>query len=77
MVSTDHYKFLMDILEAFISLINEGIVHRDLKPANILILKEKRQLTFKLGDFGFARSLRSHKKEMLDSKVGTPLYMSP
>jgi serine/threonine protein kinase len=73
----DHYKFLIDMLTAFISLIQQGIIHRDLKPANILVTKPFKERIYKLGDFGFARPLRSYRKEMLDSKVGTPLYMSP
>ncbi len=73
----DHYKFLVNILTAFISLIGKGIIHRDLKPANILVTREGNEIVFKLGDFGFARKLNSYKREMLDSKVGTPLYMSP
>jgi serine/threonine protein kinase len=32
---------------------------------------------FKLGDFGFARQLTNYKNKMMNSRVGTPLYMSP
>jgi serine/threonine protein kinase len=73
----EHYKFLIDMLTAFTQLIQQGIIHRDLKPANILVQRVGKETVYKLGDFGFARSVRSYHKEMLQSKVGTPLYMSP
>jgi len=49
------------------------MIHRDLKPENILI----KQNTFKIADFGFARSVGNFKSTLLSSMVGTPLYMSP
>ncbi|KAM3132941.1 hypothetical protein pb186bvf_014937 [Paramecium bursaria] len=63
---------LVQILLGFQELIKSGIIHRDLKPANILINKG----VFKLADFGFAKSV-DNLSIMLDSCVGTPLYMSP
>ena len=73
-------KFLIDVLKGFIHLIKHGIIHRDLKPANILIHKEVRiylSQTYKLADFGFAKAVDNFKKDMMQSMVGTPLYMSP
>lgn len=64
---------LKDILTGFVQLIKHGILHRDLKPANILIEKG----CHKLADFGFAKMVDNFKKSMLQSLVGTPLYMSP
>ncbi|EGR29941.1 protein kinase domain protein [Ichthyophthirius multifiliis] len=32
---------------------------------------------YKLADFGFARTVDNFRRQMLDSLVGTPLYMSP
>lgn len=59
--SADHYTFLVDVLTAFIQLIMNGIIHRDLKPANILVSKNNSgEYVYKLGDFGFARSLKNH-----------------
>ena len=46
----------------------KGISHRDIKPENIF----KKQGLYKLGDFGFAT-----KNNVLNSYVGTPLYMAP
>jgi serine/threonine protein kinase len=66
-LNIDHYRVLINVLSAFIVLIKQGIMHRDLKPANILMHKTKNDLTYKLGDFGFARLLRSFKREMLSS----------
>lgn len=49
-----------------------GIIHRDLKPANILM----KNGICKISDFGFAKHL-GNKSAILNSIVGTPLYMSP
>lgn len=49
------------------------IMHRDLKPANILISGGK----LKISDFGFAKCLDQGDETILQSIVGTPLYMSP
>ncbi|XP_070192476.1 serine/threonine-protein kinase Nek4-like isoform X2 [Littorina saxatilis] len=49
------------------------ILHRDLKPQNIF-LKDK--MSIKIGDLGIARQL-VFTKEMADTHIGTPLYISP
>jgi serine/threonine protein kinase len=49
------------------------MVHRDLKPANILL----KNGVCKISDFGFARNLERGANTILNSVVGTPLYMSP
>lgn len=54
-------------------LVDSNLIHRDLKPENILLKGNK----FKIADFGFARSVESSDKTLLNSVVGTPLYMSP
>lgn len=66
-------KVLIDVLNGFIELVKNGIIHRDLKPENILISND----VYKLADFGFARTVHNFTREMLESLVGTPLYMSP
>lgn len=65
-------EILVMILRGFQDLIKNGIIHRDLKPANIL----NHEGTFKISDFGFSRYITASDK-MLQSQVGTPLYMSP
>ena len=49
----------------------QGIVHRDLKPENILIHNGE----FKITDFGFAKCVDNFSRGMLQSLLGTPLYM--
>ena len=39
--------------------------------------KKSNERIFKLADFGFARTVDNFRRQMLDSLVGTPLYMSP
>lgn len=58
----------------FQELAAKGIIHRDLKPANILV---NSQGEFKLADFGFAKYVDHFDSNMLQSCVGTPLYMAP
>ncbi|CAD8102778.1 unnamed protein product [Paramecium sonneborni] len=64
-------RILHDILSGYQILLKNEIVHRDIKPANILNCNG----IYKLGDFGLATQLQ--KQMMLNSRVGTPLYMSP
>ncbi|CAK84062.1 unnamed protein product (macronuclear) [Paramecium tetraurelia] len=64
-------RILHDILCGYQILLKNGIVHRDIKPENIL----NSNGVFKLGDFGMATQFS--KQRMLNSRVGTPLYMSP
>lgn len=54
------------------------VIHRDLKPANILVKANgSKNDSFKLADFGFAKFVSGFEKNMLESIVGTPLYMAP
>ncbi|CAD8051312.1 unnamed protein product [Paramecium sonneborni] len=66
-------KIMTEILQGFIELIKFGIIHRDLKPANILIHQD----TYKIADFGFAKTVDNYAQQLFYSQVGTPLYMSP
>lgn len=66
-------RLLKDIIDGFKYLYSMGITHRDIKPANIL-LKNGR---CKISDFGFAKNLQYGENTVMNSIVGTPLYMSP
>jgi len=56
----------------FQNLHSKKIVHRDLKPANLLM----HNYSLKIADLGFSKAIDQHE-QLLESIVGTPLYMSP
>ena len=60
----------MDICKALIFCQRNNIVHGDIKPQNIFIFEDG---TFKLGDFGIARIMRS----IVGDPKGVKLYMAP
>ena len=62
----------IDLCHALELCAMQSIVHRDIKPGNIFISDSG---SFKLGDFGIARSIEKGTGEM--SKKGTYSYMAP
>ncbi|CAK74826.1 unnamed protein product (macronuclear) [Paramecium tetraurelia] len=69
----DAINVLKDLLHGIKALLKIGIIHRDIKPANIMV----HDGIFKITDFGFAKQVDSHIDTIMNSLVGTPLYMSP
>ena len=67
-----NYFLTQEILKGFFHLHQNNIVHRDIKPANLLL----HHYSIKIADLGFSKVTDSHE-QMLESIVGTPLYMSP
>ena len=68
----DVIKLGMDMCEALDVCERNKIIHRDIKPTNIFVSSTG---SFKLGDFGVARTLEKASCEM--SKKGTYTYMAP
>ncbi|CAD8137180.1 unnamed protein product [Paramecium pentaurelia] len=66
-------KIMNDLLLGIKALLKIGIIHRDIKPANILVHDNQ----FKITDFGFAKQIDANLDTIMNSLVGTPLYMSP
>ena len=62
---------MVQILNAFKTLIKNNIMHRDFKLANIL----KHDGTIKIADFGFAKILG--KEQLTTTMLGSPLNMAP
>ncbi|CAD8143935.1 unnamed protein product [Paramecium pentaurelia] len=64
-------KMIKQIANGLKEIVNNNFIHRDLKPANILIHDGQ----CKIADFGFSRPLPLEC--IMESLVGTPLYMAP
>lgn len=62
-------RLLKNIIAGLKEIVTSGYIHRDLKPANIVLHND----ICKISDFGFSRESES----VMESLVGTPLYMSP
>lgn len=64
-------EYLVQILNAFKTLVKNKILHRDFKLANIL----KHDGEIKIADFGFAKLLT--KEDYATTMLGSPLNMAP
>ena len=66
-------KIFIQITVALRYIHERRIVHRDLKPQNIFLTRVG---VVKIGDFGVSKALEN-TSQLLESKVGTPYYLSP
>jgi len=77
-INNKHFKTI-HIWKIFIQLClgikylhDHSIIHRDIKTSNIFL---ENNYTIKIGDFGISKILKN--KNMTNTQIGTPLYMSP
>ena len=54
---------------------NKNVCHRDLKLENILLMKKSPKSLVKITDFGLSKHFSSI--DVLETFVGTPVYMAP
>ena len=66
-------RFLWDVVNVFAEMQLISLSHCDIKAENIFVLKRNGVITYKVGDFGSASTVRSH----VNGLKGTPLYLSP
>ena len=66
-------SIVMGVLE----LERRGIVHRDIKPENVFVSDKGTWTEVKLIDFGLGRFVEHGGSELMQSMVGSPLYMTP
>lgn len=64
--------WMAQIALAIFYMHEKKILHRDLKSPNIFILKGN----IRLGDFGISKVL-DHVRDLAQTNIGTPYYMSP
>ncbi|CAK80551.1 unnamed protein product (macronuclear) [Paramecium tetraurelia] len=62
------------IINGYRDLYSHNIIHRDLKPENVLIGNDNK---IKICDFGFGKILNFDSQFIVQTIIGTPLYVSP
>ncbi|CAD8175142.1 unnamed protein product [Paramecium octaurelia] len=62
------------IIDGYRDLYSHNIIHRDLKPENVLVGKDNQ---IKICDFGFGKILNFDTQFVVQTIIGTPLYISP
>jgi tetratricopeptide (TPR) repeat protein/tRNA A-37 threonylcarbamoyl transferase component Bud32 len=78
MVAAEAVDLLIAIASAVGVAHATGIIHRDLKPANVLLFTAEGETTYKVSDFGLAKSLdHSTSATLTGSILGSPAYMPP
>lgn len=69
----DLLRLLWDTVNVFASMQLFNLSHNDIKAENIFVKKRNGGITYKVGDFGSATTVRS----LVNGLKGTPLYLSP
>ena len=54
-----------------------NIVHRDLKPENFLFKNNNENAELKIIDFGLAKILDEGREQRMNTRAGTPYFISP
>lgn len=69
------FSCIMPIVDALITIHEQGIVHCDIKPANILIDSKKSRVY--LSDFGIALNAEESANQVTTTIKGSPLFIAP
>ncbi|EFJ47716.1 hypothetical protein VOLCADRAFT_33220, partial [Volvox carteri f. nagariensis] len=71
----DEARYFFRLLISAVEYLHSShVAHRDLKMCNV-VLTQRRPPTLKLCDFGFAKGW--DESSMMNTRIGTPVYMSP
>ena len=50
-------RVIVEVMKGLKLIHEKNFIHRDIKSENVLLKKEGSELTYKIADFGFARSI--------------------
>jgi serine/threonine protein kinase len=67
-------KVVVEVMKALKCIHEKNFIHRDIKSENVLLKKEAADITYKIADFGFARSIGGVGAK---THCGTEKYMAP
>ena len=70
-------RIFRQILQALNYCHSNSIVHRDLKPENFLFVSKDATADLKIIDFGLSKILDGGRLQRMNTRAGTPYYISP
>ena len=70
-------RIFKQILQALNYCHSMNIVHRDLKPENFLFQTQADDADLKIIDFGLSKIMEGGKLQRMNTRAGTPYYISP
>merc|ERR1711871_1138229 len=68
------WRYFWELCLALKHLHNKNIIHRDLKSLNVFLTRTG---NLKVGDLGVSRLVEGGGAAMMQTRVGTPLYLAP
>lgn len=70
-------QVIKQLLKAIKHLHDMNVAHRDLKPENVILTNKGSKVHVKLIDFGLSKFHQENDGTHMNTKLGTPYYVSP